>query len=126
MQKPQISRTKIKKSLNRKTSPLIQETISIALKNKNWNFLAKILSSSTRKYSSINLFEIDKQTSIGDTVLIPGKILSSGDLTKKVRISALYISDSAKDKLKKTKSEFVSISDEIKSNPKAEGVKIIR
>ncbi len=120
------SKTKIKKHLGRKNNPELIETIRETLKNPNWNDIAKILSGSTRRQSSINLFEIDKQTTEGDTVLILGKVLSQGEIAKKIRICALSISKSARDKLKKTKSEFVSILDEIKKNPKAEGIKILR
>lgn len=122
----EISKTKIKVNLKKKTNPALLEAISLALKQKNWLPLAKILSSSTRKFSSINLEEIEKKTSAGDIVVIPGKVLSSGDITKKIRISSLGISKSALEKLKKTKSEAVSISDEIKKNPKASGIKIIK
>jgi len=121
-----ISRTKIKFRSRKKTNSSLVETIQLALKNKNWEKIAKILSSSTRNYSSINLSEIEKQTKAGDTVVIPGKVLSLGDLTKKVRICALSISKTAEEKLKSSKSEFVYISEEIKKNPKAEGLKVLR
>ena len=121
-----ISKTKIKTRILKKTNPEIIETIKLALKNPEWLKIAQILSASTREYSSINLFEIDKQTTPGDIIIIPGKVLSKGELTKKVRICALSISMEAKEKLKTTKSEFVPLINEIKSNPKAEGVKVIR
>ena len=121
-----ISKTKLKKHLRRKTNPSLTMTIFLAKKHKPWLPVAKLLAGSTRKHSSVNLTDIEKQTTTGDTVLIPGKILSKGDITKKVRICALGFSAMAKEKLKKTKSEAVSIMDEIKINPKAEGLKIIR
>jgi len=121
-----ISRTKIKFRSKNKTNSSLIETIKLALKNKNWEKIAKVLSSSTRNYSSINLSEIEKQTKAGDTVVILGKVLSLGDLTKKVRICALAISSAAAEKLKSSKSEFVHISEEIKKNPKAEGVRVLR
>jgi len=121
-----VSKTKIKSRARKKTSPDLKETIALALKNPGWNEVAKLLSSSTRKLSSVNLFEIDRQTSAGDTVLIPGKVLSKGSLTKKVSIVALSISQSALDKLKETKSDFKTIKEEILKNKKFEGVKILR
>jgi large subunit ribosomal protein L18e len=121
-----ISRAHIKTRSRKKTNPEIVNTIREALKNKAWFKIAQILSSSTREYSSINLEKINKETKAGDTVVIPGKVLSSGNLDKKVRICALAFSESAISKLKSTKSESVSILDEIKSNPKAQGVKVIR
>ncbi|MBU0977901.1 MAG: 50S ribosomal protein L18e [Nanoarchaeota archaeon] len=121
-----LSKTKLKSRVQRKTNPVLVETLQAAIKNPAWKPVANILSSSTRKYSSLNLFEIDKETKAGDTVIIVGKVLSNGELTKKVRICALSISEKAQEKLKSTKSEIVSILEEITKNPKAEGIKILR
>ncbi|MBS3091062.1 50S ribosomal protein L18e [Candidatus Pacearchaeota archaeon] len=121
-----ISQTKLKVRIKRKTNPELLELLQLARKNKAWMRVIKIISSSTRQYSSVNLQKIDKETKAGDTVVIIGKVLGSGSLTKKVRICSLGISEDAKEKLKETKSEFVSILEEIKSNAKAAGIKLIR
>ncbi len=121
-----ISKRMIKARIHNKTKPDLVETIRIATKNPAWIKVAQKLSGSTRKYSSMNLSEIDEKTKEGDTIILLGKLLASGDLTKKVRICALSVSKSAEEKIKKNKSEYVSILDEIKQNPKAQGVKIIQ
>jgi len=121
-----ISRTKIKFNSKRKTNPAVADTLNLALKNKNWLPIAKTVSSSRRKYSKINLEDIESKTTAGDTVIVVGKVLGTGEVTKKVRICAFGFSKSALSKLKKTKSEPVSILEEIKKNPKAEGIKIIK
>lgn len=116
----------IKSKTRRKTNPSLVETINLARKNKNWFSLAHFLSGSKRYFASVNLSEIDAKTTAGDTVIIPGKVLSSGNLSKKVRICSLSISAEALQKLKSTKSEYVTIADEIKKNSKAEGIKLIK
>lgn len=121
-----ISKTKIKGRTKAKSNDDLQETIRLALKNKAWFKLAQILSASTRQYSSVNLGQIDKVSKQGEIIVVPGKVLSSGSLTKKVRIASLGISAEAKDKLKETKSEYVYLAKEIQSNVKAEGVRVIR
>lgn len=121
-----LSNTKLKFRIKRKTNPAVVEAIMLAKKNKAWNKLAKILSGSARKYSSVNLSDIDKESKAGDTIIVPGKVLALGELTKKVKICSLSLSNSAKEKLKASKSEFSSIADEIKRNTKAEGVKILQ
>lgn len=121
-----ISKTKIKSRTRKKTNPVLVETISTARKNHGWLPVAKMLASPKALHSSLNLSDIDRQTTPGDTVVIPGKVLSGGNLTKKVRICALSISEKAKEKLKESKSEIVSILEEIHKNPKAQGVKILR
>ncbi len=121
-----ISKTKISKRIRRKTDPVIEETIILAKKNKCWMKIAQIISGSKRGYAAVNLKEIDENSSEGDTLVIPGKVLGLGEVTKRVRVCALEFSESAKDKLVKTKSEIVYLLEEIKKNPKAEGVKILR
>ena len=121
-----ISKTKLKIRSRKKTNQELAETIFLARKNANWMQIARVLSGSTRKHSAINLREIDEKSEIGDTFVIPGKILSEGELSKKIKICAFKISKEAKEKLKHTKSEFVFLIDEIKKNPKAEGIKIIQ
>lgn len=121
-----ISKTKLKVRIKRKTNPELAETIKLASKYEGWNKIAQILSGSTREYSSLNLFQIDKESKIGDTIIIPGKVLSKGELSKRIKICALAISKQAKEKLKLSKSEFVYLNDEIKKNTKAEGIKVLR
>ena len=121
-----LSNTKIKSRIRKKTNPELRETIALALKNKEWKNLAKQLSSSTKAQSKINLDEIEKQAETGDTILIPGKVLSKGDLTKKLALRALQISEKAKAKLQTSQSEFQTIKHEIEKNPKMEGIKIVK
>lgn len=122
----QTSKRTLKSRAIIKMNPELRETIFLAIKHKPWAGLAKTLSAPTRAKVSLNLSEIDSKTKAGDTVVVPGKILSLGDLTKKVKICALSISANAKTKLKATKSEFATVKSEIKSNPKAEGIKILQ
>ena len=88
----EISKTKIKFNAKRKTSSLIIDTLNLALKQKNWLPIAKIISSSKRKYSKVNLEDIEKQTSVGDTVIVIGKVLSQGEITKRMRVCAFGFS----------------------------------
>ena len=120
------SKTKIKAGMKRKMDSYIVETVLAAKKHKEWLPIARIVSGPTRDYSDINLKEIELKADEGDTIIVPGKILGTGDISKKIRICALYFSENAREKLKKNKSEIATIIDEIKKNPKAEGVKILR
>ena len=123
---PNLSKSRIKRHQRRKTNPVILDTINAARKSPAWLPIIRIIANSTKKHAQVNLMDIDAKTTAGDTVVVPGKVLSLGDLTKKVRICSLSISESALDKLKQTKSEYVSILQEIKINPKAQGLKLIQ
>ena len=61
-------------------------------------------------------------------LVIPGKVLSQGEISKdkKIKVIAFDFSDSAIEKLVKNKIEYKTILDELKSNPKGEGMKIIK
>ncbi len=121
-----ISKTKIGKRITRKTNPEIVRTLLVLKKNKSWLKIAQIISSSTRKFSSINLDKINKASKEGDTIVVPGKVLSSGRLDKKIRIAALSFSEKAMEKLREVKAEIASLIEEVKKNPEARGIKILR
>lgn len=121
-----ISQRVLKIRTRRKTNPSLVETLRLMRKHEKWKDFAKILSGPTRKYTSLNLSTLNEHSKVGDTLVVPGKILSSGELTKKIRICSLSISAGAKEKMKESKSEWVALIEEVKKNPKAEGVKIVR
>ena len=106
--------------------PYLVDTIFAAKRAKGWAKLAQVISGSRRKYSNVNLGRIEKDSSDEKTVIVPGKVLGSGNLSNGKRICAIYFSMSAINKIKKSKGEAVNLIDEIKKNPSAEGVRIIR
>lgn len=120
-----ISKTKIGNRIRKKKNPDVVATVLEAKKHEAWRKVAQMISSSRRKYSSVNFHEIERKTKAGDTVVVPGKVLGSGILDKKIRICALAFSESAREKATHSKSELIFLIDEMKKNPKAEGIKII-
>src|SRR3989344_8365127 len=116
-----ISKTSINKRIPRKKDSYIVDTLYAAKKSKKWQGIAQIVSAGRRNYSAVNLRRIEKESSDGDLIVVPGKVLGSGDLTKKLKICALYFSESALNKIKQNKGEAIKIIDEIKKNPNAEG-----
>ena len=120
-----ISKTRLKIRIRRKFNPSIIELVRLTSKSSSWDKITKVLAGPTRQYPSFNLNQIDAKVSAGDTLIIPGKVLSQGDLTKKIKICALSISKTAREKLKISKSEFTPLIEEVKKNQKAEGVKIL-
>lgn len=116
----------LRKNIGNKTHPVLVETLILARKHKAWHKIAHVLAGSTREHAAVNLGFLDKKTKEGDTVIVTGKVLGTGSLTKKIRICALSFSDSAHQKLKNVKAETATILDEIKKNPKAEGLTLIQ
>jgi len=120
------SKAKIEQQLQRKKNQELVETIIKAKKSEKWLQIAEVLSSPRRKRIEMNLNEINEKSKNGETVLVPGKVLSQGELDKKIKIAALNFSDKAKEKIIKSGASSLSILELIKENPKAEGVKVLR
>jgi len=120
------SKTKIEEQLQRKGNIELVETIITAKKSEKWLPVADILSSPRRKRMDINLGEVNEKSKSGETILVLGKVLSQGELDKKIKISALNFSEKAKEKIAKAGASHLSILELIKENPKGEGVKILK
>ncbi|MBT3397417.1 50S ribosomal protein L18e [archaeon] len=115
-----LSKTKIEKRMRSKMDPTLVETI-ITLKKTN-PVVAKELARPKRRWPAVNLKEISM---IEGDVIIAGKVLSAGELDAAKKIVAWGASDKALEKIKDAKAEFVFITDEMKKNPKLNGLKIL-
>ncbi len=120
------SKAKIEKQLKRKKNSELVKTIIAAKKKENWLKIAEILSGSRKNRKDINLEKLDEESIDGKTIIIPGKVLSQGNIRKKIKIAALGFSEKAKEKLLKAKCEVSGILEEIKKNPQAKGVRILK
>ena len=105
---------------------LIKELKELYLKNKVklWKRIAYELEKSTRKRRIANLYKINKYTREGEIALVPGKVLSLGNLDKKLTIAAYQFSNQAKQKINKI-GKAISIKELIKQNPQGKKVRII-
>jgi large subunit ribosomal protein L18e len=90
-----------------KTNPQLQETIT-ALRRKAyseesplWLRLAEDLEKPTRQRVIVNLSRINRFAQDGETVVVPGKVLASGELDKKVTVVAYQFSHTAREKIAK-------------------------
>ncbi len=120
------TKTLIEKQLQKKINPELVKTIIAAKKNENWFEVASILAGPRRNKVNVNIEKINKEAKEGEIIVVPGKVLSQGDATKKLKIVALSFSDKAKEKLLKVKSEVSTILEEIKNNPQAKNIKVLK
>ncbi|MAG47399.1 50S ribosomal protein L18e [archaeon] len=95
-------------------------------KVKLWKRIGYELERSTRQRRSVNLYKIDKSTRENEIALVPGKVLSLGDLTKGLTVTAYQFSKEAKEKINKN-GKAVLLKDFIKENkdPKGKRIRII-
>ena len=86
------------------------------LKEKNiFRRLAEILKTPSRNLVSVNLSKFEKLKNVADgsVVVVPGKILGVGELSKKITIYAYQCSSTAKNKYKNIKSLYDFCEDDI-------------
>jgi large subunit ribosomal protein L18e len=116
----------MKRTKNTELENLISELKKFSIEQdvKLWKRIAVELEKPTRSKRIVNLSKIDKFTKEGDLIVVPGKVLSSGDLTHNVTVSAHAFSDKAKNKISE-KGKALSIRELMKTNPKAKGIRII-
>lgn len=119
------SKTQISRKLQRKGNPEIARVVKVSKETKWFEGVSK-LSSPRRKRIVANLSDLDKFGVDKDIIFVPGKVLSQGILTKKMKIVAFAFSESSKEKILNAGCEFKLIDDEIKSNKEMKGVKIFK
>jgi ribosomal protein L18E len=122
----QKSNSKIEKQLKKKTNPELVETIIECKKNPAWREIASVLSGPNSGRANKNLGEIEKNCKEGEVIVISGKVLSGGELKKKIKIVGFSFSKKAVDKLKKDKIDHSYILDEVKKNKDAKGVRVLK
>ncbi len=111
---------------NEKLRELISSLKKQSIEHKTgvWKRVALELERPARQHRVVNLSKIEKYASDNDVVLVPGKLLSGGELTKKVTIVAYDCSQKTLDKID-GKAQVMSIEDAMKKYPTAKDIKII-
>jgi large subunit ribosomal protein L18e len=116
---------------SKKTNPMLLELIHELKKQSNendvaiWKDIALRLEKPSRNWAEVNLDRISKYILDKETALIPGKVLATGNLTKKVSIAAWSFSENAQEKIKKSGGKCISIEDLLKGNPKGKDIRIL-
>lgn len=116
---------------NTKTNPILVSLIQELKKNASendapiWKDIAIRLEKPLKNWPVVNLDRISKYTKDKETAIIPGKVLSDGELTKKVMIAAWAFSKNSQEKIKNAGGRYMSIEDLLKTNPKGKDIRIL-
>lgn len=116
---------------NNKTNPSLIALIHELKKQSSvndamiWKDIANRLEKPLKNWPVVNLDRIDKHLKNNETALIPGKVLSNGNITKKVSIAAWSFSDKASEKIKKAGGKTMTIEELLKNNPKGKDIRIL-
>ena len=90
-----------------------------------WRDVADRLAARRRHWHEVNLSRISRVASDGETVVVPGVLLGSGNLTKTVTIATFRASAGARAKVEQAGGTLVGLLDLAASNPKGSGVRIL-
>lgn len=115
------------KKINPELQQLIEKLRHIAAKEgvDIWRYIARELAGSTKKRPVVNISRINRYAQQNETVVIPGKVLASGELTAPIHVAAFKFSREAREKIEQAKGKALSISELLEENPKGKEVRIL-
>lgn len=98
--------------------------LSIDSNVKIWKRIAEDLEKPVRQKRIVNVYKLSKYSSENDLIVVPGKVLGTGELTHKINVAAHGFSSDALRKISE-KGEAMTIKDLMKKNPTGKNVKIL-
>ena len=90
-----------------------------------WKRVADDLAMSSRNHRVINLSRLNHVAQSSQTLIIPGKVLGTGDVPTKLTVAALSFSKSAQHKIAEAQGKCITIEQLMKNNPKGSNLRII-
>jgi large subunit ribosomal protein L18e len=90
-----------------------------------WKDIAWRLSRPSKTRVTVNVTDIAKVANGKETILIPGKLLGTGEITKPVKVAALTVSKQAREKVERAGGSVMSIRELIAANPEGSNVRIV-
>jgi large subunit ribosomal protein L18e len=90
-----------------------------------WSAAAEMLSRSAVNKVEVNLGHISRMVEGSSPVFVPGKVLGTGSVGKKLVIGAFSYSASARSKIVKAGGEALGVDEFLKRFPKGSGVRLV-
>jgi len=90
-----------------------------------WLRLAELAMKPSRARRVMNLGQLDKFANDNDVIVVPGKVLGTGNISHKITLCSFSISTSGAKKVVQSRGKVVDFAQLIKSYPTGNGVKII-
>jgi large subunit ribosomal protein L18e len=113
------------------TNPILKGMID-DIRNRGYRenvpFLLKLadeMEKPRRIRAEVDLSKLNRVCKENETVVIPGKLLSSGIIKKPVKVAAASFSMSAVESIKKAGGSTMTIEELVKQNPKGTDVRIV-
>ncbi|MFH1623310.1 MAG: 50S ribosomal protein L18e [Candidatus Aenigmatarchaeota archaeon] len=90
-----------------------------------WMDVAAKLRKPRRIKAAVNVVDLERHAQAGETVVVPGVVLSNGELTKTVHVAAWRFSPAAAAKIKKAKGSAMTIDELLAKNKSGSKVRIL-
>ena len=90
-----------------------------------WLKLAKLALKKSSAKRVVNLTQINDVTKEGEVIVVPGKVLGTGNVSHKITISYFSISNTAAKKILESGGSIISFKEMIEKFPTGKGVRII-
>lgn len=112
--------SKIPKTNNKVLFDTIRDLKKVSEKSENkvWKAVTDKMSTIASQRPEVNLTRLEKNAKDKETIVVPGKILGMGTLTKKLTVVGFKASESAIKKIEAAGGSFIEIRDYISKNPK--------
>lgn len=90
-----------------------------------WRDIARRLEKPRRNWAEVNISRLERYANDGDTIVVPGKVLGAGSLSKKLTVAAYRFSDSAKEMIENAGGRNITIKELVEENPSGTGIRIM-
>jgi large subunit ribosomal protein L18e len=117
---------------NRKSNPRLLELIELlkrrSYENKApiWKDTASRLSKPRRSWAEVNISRISRYAKKDEVILVPGRLLGSGNIDKPVTVASFHSSETARRKIMDSGGVILTIEELMNKNPKGSGVRVMR
>lgn len=112
---------------NPSLSALIEFLDKVGKENKAniWQDIALRLKKSNKRWAEVNVSKLDRYLEDGEIAVVPGKVLGTGEIKKKIIVGAFAFSSQAKEKLKNAECQTLTLKELVKKYPKGTNLRII-
>ena len=104
---------------------LLERTARSDPKPAIWREAARLLASGTVTWPEVNVGRLSR-TVDASAVFVPGKVLGTGTLEKKLNVGAFSFSASARSKIERAGGKTFSVEEFVKMYPKGSGVALVK
>ena len=91
-----------------------------------WRDIALRLEKPRSNWAEANLSKLERYAKDGETIIVPGKVLAAGSVSKKLTVAAYSFSDAAKAGITAAGGKTMTITELMEANPKGSNVRIMR